>query len=85
MSRNWQKLERNYIVADGYTKEIRVWPASRIFDFVNEFFSQKIQHKVLSLEIQLISSMLWLWHLKLSAKSKKWSKRVKNDAKDGIT
>ena len=55
--------------ADGYTEKIRVWRASRIFDFVNEFFSQKIQHKVLSLEIQLILSILWLWHLKISGKS----------------
>ena len=38
----------------GYTEKIRVWRASRIFDFVNEFFSQKIQHKVPSPGIQLI-------------------------------
>ena len=38
----------------------------------------------LSLEIQLIISVFWLWHLKISAKSEKWSKSVKNDTKDGI-
>ena len=80
MSENRQKPERNYMAADAYTKKIRVWWASRIFHFVNEFFSQKIQHKVLSLEIQLILSILWLWHLKISAKSKKIIKKsVKND------
>ena len=36
-----------------------------------KFFSQKIQHKVLGLEIQLILSIVWLWHLKISVKSKK--------------
>ena len=46
------------MAADGYTKKIRFWQASRIFDFANEFFSQKIQHKVLTLEIQLILSIL---------------------------
>ena len=66
MSGNWQKPKRNYMAADGYTDKIRVWRASRIFDSVNEFFSQNIQHKVLGLEIQLILSILWLWHLKIS-------------------
>ena len=56
------------MAADGFTEKIRVWRASRIFDFVNEFFSQKIQHKVLGLEIQLILSIVWLWHLKISVK-----------------
>ena len=42
------------MAADDYTDKIRVWQVSRIFDSVNEFFSQKIQHKVLRLEIQLI-------------------------------
>ena len=45
------------MAADGFTEKIRVWQASRIFDFVNEFFSQKIQHKVLGLEIKLILSI----------------------------
>ena len=31
-----------------------------------------------------IISVFWLWHLKISAKSEKWSKSVKNDTKDGI-
>ena len=39
------------MAANGYTENIRVWQPSRIFDFVNEFFPQKIQHKVLSLGI----------------------------------
>ena len=34
------------------------------------FFSQKIQEKVLGLEIQLILSILWLCHLKISVKLK---------------
>ena len=72
------------MAADGYTDKIRVWQVSRIFDSVKEFFPQKIQHKVLGLEIQLILSILWLWHLEISVKSKKWSKSVKNDIKDGI-
>ena len=58
------------MAADGYTDKIRVWRASRIFDSVNEFFSQNIQHKVLRLEIQLIISILWLWHLEISVKWK---------------
>ena len=84
VSGNWQKPKRNYVAADGYTEKIRVWRASRIFDFLDEFFSQKIQDKVLSLKIQLILSILCLSHLKISAESKKWSKTVKNDTKDGI-
>ena len=84
VSRNWQKPKKKYMADDGYTKKIRVWRASRIFDFANEFFSQKIQHKGLGLEIQLILSILWLWRLKISVKSKKWSKSVKNDTKDEI-
>ena len=78
VSGNRQKPKGNYMAAD-YTKKIRLWRDCRIFDFVNVFFSQKIQHKVLSLEIQLILSILWLWDLKISAKSKKLSKSVKND------
>ena len=70
------------MAAVGYTDKIRVWRASRILDLVNEFFPQKIQHKVLSLGIQLILSILWLWHLKMSGKSiKKWSKSVKTTLK----
>ena len=30
------------MAADGYTKKIRVWRASTTFDFVNDFFPQKI-------------------------------------------
>ena len=44
-------------------------------------FQQKIPH----LEIPLIFSILWVWHLKTDLKSKKWSECVKNDAKAGIT
>ena len=51
-----------------------VWRASIIFDFVNEFFPQKIQHKVLSLGIQLIISIFW--HLKISGKSIKNGQKV---------
>ena len=82
MSGKWKKPKINYITADDYTDKIRVWQASRIFDFVNEFFPQKIQHEVLSLGMQLILSILWLWHLKISGKSiKKWSKSVKTTLK----
>ena len=56
------------MAADDDTDKIRVWQVSRIFDSVNEFFSQKIQHKILRLEIQLILSILWLWHLEISVK-----------------
>ena len=56
------------------------------FDFVNKFFSQEIHHKVLSLGIQLIFSILWLWHLKISGKSvKKMVKKCKNNTKNRIT
>ena len=73
MPGKWQKSRINYMAANGYTENIRVWQPSRIFDFVNEFFPQKIQHKVLSLGIQSILSILWLWHLKIS------EKLIKND------
>ena len=86
VSGKWKKPKINYITADDYTDKIRVWQASRIFDFVNEFFPQKIQHEVLSLGIQLILSILWLWHLKISGKSiKKMVKKCKNNTKNGIT
>ena len=48
------------MAADGYTEKIRVWQASRIFDFVNEFFPQKVQHIVSSVGIQLIFTIPWL-------------------------
>ena len=41
MPGNWKKPKRNYVAADGYSKKIRVWRASRIFDFVNDFFFSK--------------------------------------------
>ena len=82
VSGKWKKLKINYMAADGYTNKIRVWRASRIFDLVNEFFPQKIQRKVFSLGIQLILSILWVWHLKISEKSiKKWSIKVKTTLK----
>ena len=56
------------MTADGYAEKIKVRRLSRMFDFVNEFFSQKIQYKILSLEIQLILSILGLWHLKSNTK-----------------
>ena len=48
------------MAADGYTEKIRVWQASRIFDFVNKFFPQKVQHIVSSVGIQLIFTIPWL-------------------------
>ena len=41
------------------------------------FFFQKVQHEVLNLEIQLILSILWVWHLKIGPKSKKLSENIK--------
>ena len=50
------------------------------------FFPQEIQHKVLGLGIQLILSILCLWHRKISAKSKKKKiKKCKSDIKSGKT
>ena len=69
------------MAADGYTEKIRFCWASRIFHFVIEFFPQKILDKVLSLEIQLIICIICLWHLKISAKSKKKKKRWSKDPK----
>ena len=69
MSGKWQNTKINHMAADGYTKKIRVWQASRTVDFVNNFFPQKIQHKAISLGIQLILSILSLWYLKISGKS----------------
>ena len=40
------------------------------------FFSQNIEQIVLNLKIQLNFSILWLWHLNISSKSKTWSKNV---------
>ena len=60
VSEKWQKPKINYMAADGYTEKIRVWQASRIFDFVNEFFPQKVQHIVSSVGIQLIFTIPWL-------------------------
>ena len=74
------------MAADSYTEKIRVWHPSRIFDFADEFFPQKMQHKDLNLGIQLILSILWLWHLKISGKSiKKMIKKCKNNTKHRIT
>ena len=49
-----------------------VWQASWIFDLM--IFFQKIQQKVLDMEIQLILSILWVWHLKIGPKSKNYQK-----------
>ena len=54
------------MAADGYTENFRVWWAFRIFDFLI-FFFQKIQHKILHLEIQFIFSILWVRHLKIGS------------------
>ena len=62
----------------------RVWRASRKFHFLIKFF-QKIQHKVLGLEIQSILSILWVWHLKIGRKSKNLSDSIRNDTKAGKT
>ena len=45
--------------------------------FLLNFF-EKIQVKVLHLKIQLIFSILWVWHLKIAPKSKKWSESIKH-------
>ena len=49
-----------------------VWQASWIFDLM--IFFQKIQQKVLDMEIQLILSILWVWDLKIGPKSKNYQK-----------
>ena len=49
-----------------------VWQASWIFDLM--IFFQKIQQKVLDMEIQLILSILWVWDLKIGTKSKNYQK-----------
>ena len=60
----------------------RVWQAFWIFDFFNDFFFlQKIQHKVLNLEIQLTFFILWVWHLKMGTKSKNYQKVSKTTLK----
>ena len=46
-------------------------------------FFQKVQHEVLNLEIQLILSILWVWHLKIGPKSKKLLESIKNDSNAG--
>ena len=48
------------------------WQASWIFALM--IFFQKIQQKVLDMEIQLILSILWVWHLKIGPKSKNYQK-----------
>ena len=53
------------------------WRASRYLIFlIFFFFFQKIWHNVLHLKIQLILSILWMWHLKLGPKSNKWSESI---------
>ena len=51
----------------------RAWWASR--NFFLWFSFQKIQHKILPLETQLIFSILWVWHLKMGPKSNKKDNR----------
>ena len=48
-------------------------------------FFQKIQQEVLHLEIQLILSILWVWHLKMGPKSKEFAESIKNDTKASKT
>ena len=64
------------MAADDYSEKIRVWRASSVFGFVNKFFYQKIQHRVLVMEVQFVLSILWLWQLKISVKSKKNGQKV---------
>ena len=66
-------------------KILRVWQASGIFHFFNDFF-QKIQHKTLHLEIQFIFYRLLRLALKNGSKvKKKCSESAKNDTKTRIT
>ena len=58
----------------------RVSQDSWIFSFLIVFF-QKIQLEVVHLEIQLILSIVWVWHLKIGPKSKKMSESIKNGTK----
>ena len=54
----------------------RIWQASWIFDFLMVFF-KKVQHEVPDLEIQLILSILWVWHLKIGPKPTKIVRKYK--------
>ena len=56
-------------------KILRVWQASGIFHFFNDFF-QKIQHKTLHLEIQFIFYRLLRLALKNGSKVKKNGQKV---------
>ena len=57
-------------------------------NFLMIFFSQKIQYKILSLGIQLILFIFWLYQIKIRGKSKKQKKgkrSVKNDTQNETT
>ena len=54
----------------------RISQASWIFDFLMVFF-KKVQHELPDLEIQLILSILWVWHLKIGPKPKKIVRKYK--------
>ena len=40
-------------------------------------FFKKVQHELPDLEIQLILSILWVWHLKIGPKPKKIARKYK--------
>ena len=61
------------MAADGHTDNFHGLASFLIILFLSlnfYFFFQKVQHKVLDLEIQLILSILCVLHLKIGPKSK---------------
>ena len=59
------------MAADGHTDNFQGLASFlNIWFLLMNFFSQKIQHKVLDLKIQLIFSIICVWHLKIGPKSK---------------
>ena len=61
------------MAADGHIKNFQGLVRFKKL-FMN--FSRKIQLKILLLYIQLIFSIVWLWHLKMDPKSKKNGQEV---------
>ena len=72
--------KKSYLATNGNTNNFQGLTSFLNIWFFNDFY-QKIQHKVLDLEIQLIISIFWVWHLKIGSESKKLSESIKNNTK----
>ena len=72
--------KKSYLATNGNTNNFQGLTSFLNIWFSNDFY-QKIQHKVLDLEIQLIISIFWVWHLKIGSESKKLSESIKNNPK----